>query len=46
MATMDYMDQFKDLLNLISMFQILPTPRVFLILLAPELVQEWILQVC
>ncbi len=46
MAAMDYMDQFKDLLNLIWVFQVLSAPWVFLILLAPELVQKWILQVC
>jgi hypothetical protein len=46
MAAMDYMDQFKDLLNLIWVFQVLPTPWVFIILLAPELIQKWIFQVC
>jgi hypothetical protein len=40
------MDQFKDLLNLVWVFQVLPTPWVFLILLAPELIREWIFQVC
>lgn len=43
MATMDYMDQFKGLLNQIWVFQVLLAPWVSLILLAPKLVQKWIL---
>ncbi len=34
---MDYMDQFKDLLHLIW---------VFIVLLAPKLIRDWVLQVC